>query len=191
MKITVAIFCIIVFIILWHLPKQIQVAGFAKSLMRLCSIVIGVFLVLFYFKLFPDAEKVETKIFNSTRTANVRDVAGMEGSNIICRVKEGQKFKVLDKNGDWIKISTLEGKDGWVNTNMGQIEINEETLPPKTYSLRQKLSSLRTAFFVFIFYCILCLASSKIRNHMTVLYEHATFDENDIGDTRKMKWYIR
>ena len=44
---------------------------------------------------------------------NVRDGAGMDFP-IVAKVKEGERFSVLENTGEWIKIQVNDEKEGWV-----------------------------------------------------------------------------
>ncbi len=59
--------------------------------------------------LFADSEEVTV----GDKLINVRKGAGLDYP-IIAKVEEGDRFKVLSREGEWIKIQVNDEKEGWV-----------------------------------------------------------------------------
>ncbi|WP_455676122.1 SH3 domain-containing protein [Pradoshia sp.] len=64
---------------------------------------------MFASTLFADSEEVTI----GDKLINVREGAGLDYP-IIAKVEEGDRFKVLSREGEWIKIQVSDEKEGWV-----------------------------------------------------------------------------
>ncbi|MFS0861688.1 SH3 domain-containing protein [Fredinandcohnia sp. 179-A 10B2 NHS] len=83
-----------------------------QKVLKIVLAFIVLFVYSFSFQPIQNARAEQTAIINTT-VLNVREGPGLSYAKV-AQVKQGEKYTIIEKKNDWVKLQLSSGKTGWV-----------------------------------------------------------------------------